>query len=190
MNSFWVRRQKERNAKGSLSALRHRVLDLGTQIVDEQGSSLVEIAISISLLLCLLFGVIEVSLGLYTYHYVSDAAREGSRYALVRGALCTGFADCGIDGTGVQNYVRGLGYPYIDAANMTVTTTWYSASWSNVGTPAQTTTWAACGTVPAGCNLPGNQVEVKVKYTFPLNIPWWKSTVVSMGSTSRMVISQ
>jgi Flp pilus assembly protein TadG len=190
LSSFWEKRQQERSAQGFACAVRHRFMANRNLIGDEQGSSLVEIAISISLLLCMLFGVIEVSLALYTYHYVSDAAREGSRYAMVRGAQCTGFADCGVDQTGVQNYVRGLGYPYIDATNLTVTTTWYTATWANVGTPAQTTTWATCGTVPAGCNLPGNQVEVKVKYTFPLNIPWWKSTVVSMGSTSRMVISQ
>lgn len=157
---------------------------------EERGSSLVEIAVSISLLLSILFGIIEFSLALYTFHYVSDAAREGCRYAIVRGSQCTGFTDCGIDGAGIQAYVQGLGYPFIDAANrMTVSTTWYTANW-NTGTTPPTTTWAICGTTPTGCNLPGNQVEVKVTYNFALNIPWWQFTIVPLSSTARMVISQ
>jgi len=33
----------------------------------------------------MIFGIVEVSIGLYTYHYLSDAARDGSRWAMVRG---------------------------------------------------------------------------------------------------------
>ena len=32
-----------------------------------------------------LFGIIEVSLALYSYNFVTDAAREATRYAIVRG---------------------------------------------------------------------------------------------------------
>ena len=49
---------------------------------------MVEMALSMIILLTILFGLIEMCLALYTYHFVSDAAREGSRYAIVHGSTC------------------------------------------------------------------------------------------------------
>jgi len=48
-------------------------------IVGEQGGSLVEMAISCLILIPVLFGIIQLSIGLYCYHYAADAAREASR---------------------------------------------------------------------------------------------------------------
>ena len=53
---------------------------------DDSGASLVEFTVSAAVLFMALFGIIQCSLGLYAYNYVSDAAREGTRYAMVRGA--------------------------------------------------------------------------------------------------------
>jgi Flp pilus assembly protein TadG len=52
---------------------------------EEHGDSLVEFSIAISVLLMVVFGVIDCSRALYTYHFVSYAAAEGARYAMVRG---------------------------------------------------------------------------------------------------------
>ncbi|MGA8089648.1 MAG: TadE family protein [Terracidiphilus sp.] len=58
-------------------------------MIGEQRSAIVEMAVVRSLLFVVLFGIIELSLAMYTYNYVSDAAREATRYAIVRGSSCT-----------------------------------------------------------------------------------------------------
>lgn len=147
---------------------------------DESGASLVEFTVSAAVLFVMLFGIIECSLALYVYNYVSDAARQGSRYAMVRGTNCNRLADCAVSQAQVQTYLRGFQYPGLNVNNLTATVTWFSAS---ATTP---TTWTACGTP---CRAAGNAVQVQVRYTYPLSIPWWKSATVNIGSISQMVIS-
>ena len=45
-----------------------------------------ETAMSMIILLTFMFGVMEAGFALYSYHFISEAAREGTRYAIVRGA--------------------------------------------------------------------------------------------------------
>jgi Flp pilus assembly protein TadG len=140
------------------------------------------------LILPMIFGLFAMSLALYTYHYISEAAREGSRYAMVRGstscANTPGLTNCGATPTQIQTYVQNLGYPGINAANMTVTTTWSTPSAS------PPTTWSLCGVTPA-CAAPRSLVTVTVAYAFPLSIPLYGSTrTLNMSSTSQMVVSQ
>ena len=52
----------------------------------QQGASSLEFAFVLILILFpLMFGIIDFSRALYAYHWVSYAAREGSRWASVRG---------------------------------------------------------------------------------------------------------
>jgi Flp pilus assembly protein TadG len=105
---------------------------------DERGSTLVEIALTITVLLTLIFGVIEVGLMLYTYHFVSYAAREGTRYAIVRGSTCSGFSSaCPATASDIQNYVSNLGFPGIDIVSSDVSVSWASYSQSSA-------TWTTC----------------------------------------------
>ena len=148
---------------------------------NEEGSTLVEMGVSCALIFAVLFGVFEGCLASYTYHLVSDLAREGSRWAIVRGGQChtytPGLDNCGADQTAIANYVKGIAFPGIDASNrMTVTTDWYA--------PGSST---AC---PTQCNQPGNSVKVTVLYNFPLAVPFVPSSVIRIASSSRMVISQ
>ncbi|HEX5234258.1 MAG TPA: TadE/TadG family type IV pilus assembly protein [Silvibacterium sp.] len=147
----------------------------------EAGGTLVETALSASILLAVMMGLFEMFLALYSYHYVSYAAREGSRYAIVRGSKCINLPDCGISSDDVQTMVQGLGFPGIDSTSVVVTTTWYSAS---AVTP---TTWTVC---PSVCNAPGNLVKVSVSYPYPLTLPFIKKMTLSLSSTSEMAISQ
>jgi Flp pilus assembly protein TadG len=190
-NPWWMtqkgRRRLERtsflqSAGESLRAKRQTSEAAGRKpgVLSESGTSLVEFAISASVLLIVVFGIIEISFALYSYNYVSDAARVATRYAVVRGSSCTGMPDCGITAAQLQTYVRGMDYPGIISTNLTVNTTWLSASSS------QPTTWTACS---GQCNAPGNAVEIAVTYDFPLFLPFWKSTSLSLSSTSQMVIS-
>ncbi len=130
-------------------------------------------------LLTMLFGIIEMGLALYTYHYLSEAAREGTRFAIVRGSACTGFATaCPASEQDIQAYIESLGFPGIDPSAMTVATS-YSA-------------YPAGGTCfpNANCTNPGNMVQVTVNYQYPLSIPFIPSSILNMTSTSQMVISQ
>jgi Flp pilus assembly protein TadG len=146
----------------------------------ERGSTLVETALSMVILSIVALGVMELSLALYTYHFLSDAAREGTRYAIVRGSSCTtysGFTSaCPALGADIQSYVRGLGFPGITPSLMTVTTIW-------------PTTGASCTPSVTPCNNPGNLVQVTVSYRFPLSIPFVPANTLTMTSSSKMVIS-
>ena len=50
------------------------------------GQTLVETALSIAALLMFIIGSAEIGLAAYSYHFISDASREATRYAIVRGS--------------------------------------------------------------------------------------------------------
>jgi len=155
----------------------------------EEGSSLVEMAIASSVFFVMFIGLFELCLAFYSYHFVSDAAREATRYAMVRGATCStntpSQTNCNVTSAQVQSYIRSLGYPGLVSNDLTSTTTWCAATSS--GSPA-TTTWSACAAGTA--ETPGNEVKVVVNYAFPLHIPFWKNGTINVSSTSFMVIAQ
>ena len=158
---------------------------------DDSGASLIEMAVSCAVLLAAFFGVFEFSLASYTYHYVSESAREGARYAMVRGSTsCTNtpnLSGCKATATQISNYVKNLGYPGINSAsNMTVNVSWLTGT-TVTGGSNTTTTWAACA---GTCNLPGNMVKVVVTYAFPLAVPFSTITTLNVTSTAQMVVSQ
>ena len=168
----------------------------GVVFRSDEGASLIEMALATAILSALLFGVFEFSLASYTYHYISDAAREGARWAIVRGDQCSSDMpwalssfDCNATTDEIASYVEDLGYPGINSTYMTVSTTWLAATQSAVGSSTSTTTWSACGTADS-CKVPGNEVQVTVSYNFPLSIPFWTSKTIPISSTSTMVISQ
>jgi len=160
-------------------------------VLGEQGAALVEMALSCLILIPILFGIIQLSIGLYCYHYAADAAREATRWAIVRGATCTsifGKGYCsptsaigtGADGNDIAHYVSALGYPF--SARVTTTTKWC------VNGGAIPATWTTCSTTQN--NSPGNQVQVTVSYSYPLIIPFLKSNMLNLSSVSSMTIVQ
>ena len=52
---------------------------------DDEGSSLVETALALSILFALLIGIFEFSMAFYTYHYVSDALARRWRWSTAAG---------------------------------------------------------------------------------------------------------
>jgi Flp pilus assembly protein TadG len=156
----------------------------------EAGQTLVETVLGFSILMAAMFGIMEMAFAFYTYHYISEAAREGSRWAVVRGSTsCTNtpnLTHCNATATQIQNYVTNLGFPGINSsANMVVTATFLTATSS--GTPP-TTTWSACST--STCNIPGNAVNVTVTYGFPIGVPKAPFRVMNFSSSSQMMITQ
>ena len=154
----------------------------------EEGATIVEMALTSSILFLTVFGIIISSLALYSYDFIADAARLGARYAIVRGSYCTGFSDCGATESQISDFVKGLSYPGVNSANLTVTAQWYNVN--QVGGAATTLTLCA-NSNPTGCNTPRkNAVAVKVVYAYPLNLPFYRSTTLNMTSISQLVISQ
>jgi len=138
-------------------------------IRNEEGSALVEFALSSIVLFMTLFGLMAVCTALYSYLFVSEAAREASRYAIVRGNSCTGLSDCpGITSAQLNTYVKSLSYPGINQGNLSATANF---------TPDKN---------------PGSIVSVTVTYNLALNIPFWPKTgrAMQLSSTSQMAISQ
>lgn len=140
---------------------------------DQSGSSIVEFAVASIILFTLIFGVMAICLALYSYNVTAEAAREATRYAIVRGSHChfPSGPSCPTSQTDIQNYVRSIPFPGII-----------------LGTQSKPTLTATANWVPD--NNPGSQVQVTVTYTFPLTIPFVQSRTLSMSSTSQMVISQ
>lgn len=140
-----------------------------------------EFALSCVILLPLLFGVMILCIALYSYFYISDAAREASRYAMVRGSACStysGFSSaCPATAANVQDYVRSLGFPGIVPSHLTVTTTWSA----NGGT-----TWSSTAT---SHNVAGDLVHVAITYQYFLSIPYVPTRAFTMTSTAQTVIA-
>ena len=180
------------------------------RLKSEEGSSLVEFALSASVVLAALLGTIQLSLAFYTFNYVSDAARVVTRYASVRGPDSCTFdsvtdPNCNMNPSRITSntnpaanpllaYLASAGYPGINSGNVSVSATWLipTQSASNVTTwttacPNPTTNLDANGDY---CNAVGNAVKVVVTYNFGLVIPFWKRVTLPITSTSQMVISE
>jgi Flp pilus assembly protein TadG len=153
---------------------------------DEEGASLVETALASSVFFAMLLGCFQASLALYASHYVDEAAREATRYLMVRGssscANTPALSNCGVtNATTIQNYVRGISYPGIQSSSLGITVSWLSAS------ADKPTSWTTCG---SACNAPGNQVQVVATYPFNFVLPIVPKTTIYIKSTSTMLIAQ
>ncbi len=135
----------------------------------EEGSTLIEFALTFSCLLTLIFCVMELCLVFYAYDMISDCAREGTRYAMVRGASCpnTTTPTCEVTAAQVNSYVSALKVPNLGNGTMTVTTSY-----------------------PDGNEAVGSRVQVKVSYVFPIKMPFVPKNSLNMASTSVMYILQ
>jgi Flp pilus assembly protein TadG len=147
----------------------------------QRGNTLTEFALILPFVLAGIFGVIEFGRALYTYHFVSYAAREASRWASVRGRSCKvyGSVACPASAADVEDYVTSITPPGIDKdqARLLVDTEW-------VAPPGHGNN---CAAYPKN---PGCSVQVTVIYNFKFILPFMPSSTYAMKSTSEMVISQ
>jgi Flp pilus assembly protein TadG len=157
---------------------------------NDRGSALVEYAIVLPVLLTFLFGIMDFSRFLYTYHFVSEVAREGTRYAMVRGSSFSGTAcastasfACDATGANVQTYVQGLTPPGITSGSVGVSTTWPGTAPTGAATSCNTTN---------GNNSPGCLVQVVVTYPYKFMLPFLpkSASTWTVSSTSVVVIAQ
>ena len=129
---------------------------------NDRGSALVDFALSSVLLFSIIFGIIDFGRALYAYDAISNAARIGTRYAIVRG----GATSDPVSASTVAWYVANHCCAGLDPNAITVTTTW------------------------SPNNQPGGTVNVQVQYSLTFMLPFLPTTAVPMSASSQMVISQ
>lgn len=173
-------RHSKRNASTS-SAKRAEGLE---RLKAQDGSALIEYALVFMFLMSMLLGIMDFGRVLYSYHFLSNAARDATRWAAVNGATCgaptpsnpAGDNSCnGIGGmnngpasaTDIQTYVARITPPGVDSTNVTTTAI-----------------WPGCG----GLNSPGCPVEVTISYKFNFAVPFIRSTPLTLSSSSQMII--
>jgi Flp pilus assembly protein TadG len=135
----------------------------------ESGATLPEFALTFSALMGFLIGITQVCVGYYTWEWMSECAREGTRYAIVRGSTCETSAgsSCVATASTVNSYVTSISFPNIGGGTMSANTTY-----------------------PDYAEAPGERVKVTVTYTLPWKIPFVSSTAVWMTTSSEMYIIQ
>jgi Flp pilus assembly protein TadG len=181
----------ERLRRQAWSGMRRLRRGLG----DEQGNAeAVELAFALPILLMVVFAIVVFCQAMYAYHFVSYAAQEGARYAIVRGndqtgacATTTSFG-CVATSANVQSYVQGLATTGIISSNVTVDTT-STFLWPGT-TPCTTGSGRTCPTCTpaANANSPGCYVQVQVQYTFNYFGPISKLAPLTITATSEKVI--
>jgi Flp pilus assembly protein TadG len=133
----------------------------------ERGSGLPEMAIVSSVLLALIFGIIDFGRAMYTYSFVAQLARQGARWAIVRGSGCTLLDSCSATSAEVQTYVRSISSGMTNSSKIT-----------------------ASLALPNSCQATGCPVVVTVTYPFSFMTGVLPGASFNMSSSSQMVISQ
>ena len=132
-----------------------------TLLRSTRGSTLVESALVFALFVHVIFGIVEAGRLMYFYNWVAYAAREGTRYACVRGSSSTHPASA----ADVRTFVMNQAVTY-DPSNVTVSTTWRPN------------------------NNAGSAVDVEVDYAYRPLIGFIIPRAITISSKSEMVISQ
>ncbi|HEV2133522.1 MAG TPA: TadE/TadG family type IV pilus assembly protein [Terracidiphilus sp.] len=164
---------------------------------DERGQTLVETALSMMVMLTLIFAVIEACWGVYAFHYLGSITHEAARYAIVRGsswsATCDGSGSagsgygssmCTASTSDIGNYVANRDFPGLNITASDVCVEYLTS----VPSSASQNCTASTGSVLA--NAPGDIVQVTITYPFTLVIPGLSDHTFHLMSTSQMVIAQ
>jgi Flp pilus assembly protein TadG len=135
-----------------------------------RGSTVVEFALAGIPLLFILISIFELSRGLWIYHSLGYAVREGVRYASFHGKGCAFPKTCSVTVGQIAAVIQSAGLLDQDAVTMTLTTaTGGTTSGTMSSQLASTTVWP-----PSGANTPGQHVKIAVKYPYQsfLGILW------------------
>lgn len=131
---------------------------------NEQGQAIVEFALVAGFLVILLVSILEMSLFLYTYATLTDAAKEGVRYAVVHGSSAT--TQSGPSST--QAVVSAV-QTYTAVSLHTVVSTNVQVNYLD------------------DSNAPGSRVQVSINYPFqPLFLVNWARVTISATSVGRI----
>ncbi len=141
----------------------------------QRGATLVELTIALVWVFTVVFGLTESARLMLAYTTLCDAARAGTRYAIVHGSYRTG--DCTAD------QLNGQAGPSDDPACVVSVV-------QNIATAAGLSSAKLTIQVryPDGDNKIGHRVTVKASYPFSSVLPLISPFSVTIGSTSEGVI--
>jgi len=128
-----------------------------------RGSAMVEFVLAGIPVIFILISIFELSRGMWTYHTMAYAVREGVRYAAVHGKGCASPNTCQVTIGQITTVIKaaGAGLP---PSTTVVTFTPASGSASSATMTSQmtsTTVWP-----PSAANAPGQNIKIKVTYPF------------------------
>ncbi|HEX5413977.1 MAG TPA: TadE/TadG family type IV pilus assembly protein [Terriglobia bacterium] len=129
---------------------------------NDSGTALVEFGLVMVVFFMFVFGVMDFGRALYTYHFVSNAACEATRYAMVRGSSSTEPATA----SDIESYVKSLAPQGIDPSSLSVSTSWSPS------------------------HAPGSSVRIEVSDNFQCTSPFFRTYHMNLSDSSQMVISQ
>jgi Flp pilus assembly protein TadG len=148
------------------------------------GSNIVEFSLCCSIWFICALGVIYASVLVYADHFVTNAAKEAARYAIVRGSSWNGAscstttsANCTATADNVRTYIQSVLPPGLATNYLQVSATW----------PGKTPSGATCDTLN-GSNSPNCAVSVQVTYSFAFPMPFIPQKAVPLSATSEMSI--
>jgi Flp pilus assembly protein TadG len=132
----------------------------------ESGQNTVEFTLIFLLFVMLTFGIVEGGRLIRDYGIVSQAAREGVRYASVRGSTCKlpDRSPCTASESEIRTYVNAKAIGLLTPENVTV-------SWPGP---------------PAGNKAPGQTVSVQTTHPFQPLV--WFIPSITLTSQSQLVI--
>lgn len=141
---------------------------------ENRGQATVEFGLVALILFTMIFGVVEGGRMLFTYHQLTNASREGARYAIAHGVASETQVNAG-DYQAIIDHVtaRTIG---LSAADMTLVAEW----------PGDARNTTQC---PAGSNNAGCPVRVTVDYAYePIIAMFAGAGTIEMSSSSEMRI--
>lgn len=151
-----------------------------TRSKEHGGSSFLEFVLVGIPMIFVLFSTMELARGMWTYHTLAYAIREGTRYAIVHGSNCaTSPNSCTVTLGRIATVIHAAGTG-LDTSKLTLTFT------PNTGT-ATTCTLATCMTnsgtwPPAIASSPGMILSISARYQFRSAIAmFWPGTRADTG---------
>ena len=154
-----------------------------------RGQSLAEFALIAPLFFLLLFGIIEAGRFIYYYETLSNATREGARFAIVNGERSlscstgpdggTSSVSCDPTGNGVVQKVRSSSIGMVGSAVTVDRCWWYSDCAFKVGAPGY----------GDGNFLRGATVTVRARYTYSSLIPLVPLPNITVEAESSLVVN-
>jgi Flp pilus assembly protein TadG len=148
----------------------------------QAGATMLEFVLVGIAMIFMLICLFEISRGLWAYHTLAYAIREGTRYAAMHGKDCAAPNTCTVTVGNIVTYMKNAGGGF-DPDNTTLTFTPQSGS----ATSDTMTNLASSSTSfpPSGAYAPGNTVQITSKYKFKtvLAIMWFGGAPVNDSGT-------
>jgi Flp pilus assembly protein TadG len=148
----------------------------------QAGATVLEFVLVGIAMIFMLICLFEISRGLWAYHTISYAVREGTRYAAMHGKDCASPNSCTVTIGNIVTYMKNAGGGF-DPSNTTLTFTPQSGS-----ATSDTITNLATSTVkfpPSNAYAQGNTVQISSKYKFKtvLAMLWFGGPAINDSGT-------